>query len=283
MALPEDKQKRWRTLQDDEVDEIFNELVRAKIAEVVRASSSTIVQMGEGAAKNGAAKHSVDLNDKVTAVDWKWLDHRIRAQLKEAIDTKREDAFVLLTPQGYVDWWNSLFQAVIAISVLGAGFTFTIIFSDIAIPRGGISRIHYVRSCLIASWMLFVMSVAWASFASVVLVVNKTHVLNALAGGKKWYESVVLCAVTIAVLMQMMLPVGAFLAAAEAVRSYHNGFGIASLSMIGLIGFLMMLGWIMQNFVFSGPGKLHDRSERSERWRRRFGVYRTAPSTANAE
>ena len=73
----------------------------------------------------------------------------------------------------------------------------------------------------IASWMLFVMPAAFGSFASVVLVVNRTHVLNASAGDRKWYQSVVLCVATIAVLMQIMMPVGAFLAAAEAVRSYH--------------------------------------------------------------
>lgn len=269
------KQKRWRSLQDDEIEKIFSELVKAKVAEIVGCASTNTQVSGVG-----RAPVSQTSDVKVEAEDWKWLDKLVQRQLKEAIDSKRDDTFVLLTPQGYVDWWNSLFQAVIAISLLGAGFTFTIIFSDITAPYGDEGKVQHVRTCLIASWMLFVMSVAWASFASVILAVNKTHVLNALASGKKWYKSIVLFGITVAVLVQMVMPVGAFLAAAEAVRMYHNGFGIATLAMVGLIGLLMIIGWALQNCVFSGPGKLKGRLERSERWRRRFGVIRETPDHA---
>ena len=124
-------QKRWRTLQDDEVDDLYKEVVRAKIAEIVRGSDIKARRSLDANTKSDGSTSTAPLDNESEITAWDWLDKRVRAQLKEAIDTKREDAFVLLTPQGYFDWWNALFQAVIAISVLGAGFTFTIIVGSL--------------------------------------------------------------------------------------------------------------------------------------------------------
>ena len=99
--------------------------------------------------------------------------------------------------------------------------------------------------------MLFVVSIGLTSFAALVVGVNKNAVLEALEDvcykDHKHYHSPGLLFISVLTLAVQLLPIGAFLASAEAVRAYHNTVGIVTWVVVSIIGLIMIAFWIGQN------------------------------------
>lgn len=83
---------------------------------------------------------------------------------------------IYMTAKQWMDWYDKLCQAVGGIATLGAGFTFTVIVTQLAEPdpnHPNGSKVKHVRFCLALSWVLFVLSLACASFAALVFNANR--------------------------------------------------------------------------------------------------------------
>jgi hypothetical protein len=83
---------------------------------------------------------------------------------------------IYLTAGQWMEWYDKLCQAVGGIATLGAGFTFTVIVSELAPPDPddeAQGKKDHVRFCLALSWVLFVISLAFASFAGLLFNANR--------------------------------------------------------------------------------------------------------------
>jgi hypothetical protein len=173
-------------------------------------------------------------------------------------------------PNAWLDWYGQLFAAIITISTLGAGFTFGILFSGIQVPvsvtnqytnatteqeirektQAETDEVAYIRNCLAISWTLFVFAIGTASF--VALIVNTLR--DVLISQVRQAGSMRLCRNTgmhlwgmvISTLLAQLLPVGAFMASAEAVRQYNSNIGLAAWVGTGLAGMLVIFSWCWQ-------------------------------------
>lgn len=207
-------------MDQDEIDDLWKNLVSAEVQKQV---NQNLLQTAAGI----------------------WLESEINTKLRSVIVSKRTGNFIYLTPQQWLDWYAQLFSAIIGIAVLGAGFTFGLIFSELQTPSKNDKL--YVRRCIAASWMLFVLSLGWASLTALVLSVNRTFALKRFGTGMGLWREVIPICFTISILLGQLLPVGAFVASAEAMRQYHNGLGITTLALLGVIGVIVILAWMGQN------------------------------------
>ena len=187
--------------------------------------------------------------------DIDWLDCRIRNALTISFAKERYHSdSPHPTPQGWVDWYQQFFNAVIGISVLGAGFTFSVVFNDFASDEEP-------RTALGAAWMLFVVSIGITSGASLLVHMHRAKIAAAMelemARKERWWHSPHLSFVTIGTLFIQMLPLGAFLASAKAIMHYQKAIGIASLVVILLYGLVLLRLWVNQNTI--GFKKLAER------------------------
>lgn len=151
-------------------------------------------------------------NAKFTEADQGELAKLVQEQMKRAIDTRkravqqerRTNVYTLLSRQSR-ETYRQINSAVVTISALGAGFTFTVIFSDVSEPNtAGISKEH-VKTSLAVAWLLFVLAILLASFVNSVQAMREGAVIHALF---KWR------------ILQGGFLLGAFVASAEAIRAY---------------------------------------------------------------
>jgi hypothetical protein len=157
------------------------------------------------------------------------------------------------------DWYSQLFGAVTAISTLGAGFTFTILFSEIQVPRGvSVGRadavVQYIRTCLSAAWMLFVFSVGLSIFATLINRKMRGELKKSLEVSRKAGKSrqsiwviVYRMSVNWFTLLTQLMPIGAFLASAEALRQYEFAIGVVSLIGTSATGLILFFVWASQS------------------------------------
>jgi hypothetical protein len=190
------------------------------------------------------ANPSVHLSDQPRTFEL--LEEYVRDNLHTVFKAKQEEKFVYLTSGEWISWYDKLYQALIGVATLGAGFTFTVITSDIAKPRGGIKE-EYVRRCVSVSWLLFVASLGCTSFAALFLSVNKSTFIQSFDRGDKWYKGWQGMVIVPTTLLVQLLPLGAFTAAAEVVRSYHQGLGIIVMVFIAGLAPVLFLFWLGQN------------------------------------
>jgi hypothetical protein len=213
-------------MDQDEIEDFWKDLVRAKINHLVCHTPTG------GHTNDNYARLECEVNKKIDEV--------------LAFSTPPESMY--LTPQQWLEWYGQLFSAIIGIAVLGAGFTFGLIFASLEKPSKHDET--YVRKCITASWMLFVLSLGWASFFPLLVSVNRKLTLEELkkqASNKAWYGCRLHFFVTPSILIAQLLPVGAFIASAEAMRQYYNGLGIATLTLVSLIGAAAIGAWAGQN------------------------------------
>lgn len=94
---------------------------------------------------------------------------KVRAELSSEFE-------IYMTAKQWMDWYDKLCQAVGGIATLGAGFTFTVIVTQLAEPdpdHPNGTKAKHVRFCLALSWVLFVLSLACASFAALIFNANR--------------------------------------------------------------------------------------------------------------
>lgn len=163
-------------------------------------------------------------------------------------------------PREWMDWYSQLFAAVVGISTLGAGFTFTIVFSGIEAPQSikdkndeaaEIKAKETIRTWLAVSWMLFVFSIGLTSTVALLLSEAKGQIVAKIkrmdAEDRNWIWDPMLLLVLILIALVQCLPIVAFLASAEALRQYHNRIGLATLVGTGVAGALIVFSWCFQN------------------------------------
>ena len=154
----------------------------------------------------------------------------------------------------WLEWYTQLFGAVVGIASLGAGFVFTIIFSGIEAPVHSAdpdTAKEYIRTCLAAAWLLFVAAIGWTTFVALLMSVNKNSILEKINAAntenKKWGSDSGLLLLSWSTLVAQLLPIGGFLASAEALRKYHNAIGTVSLVATSLAAGIVVLVWFWQN------------------------------------
>lgn len=86
---------------------------------------------------------------KFTTADQEELAQLVQEQMKRAIEARkqklkqqRESGIYTLLSRESLEAYRRINSAIVTISALGAGFTFTVIFSDIAEPRANVLKDH---------------------------------------------------------------------------------------------------------------------------------------------
>jgi hypothetical protein len=187
------------------------------------------------------------------------------AQAKHFNENKR-----IPDPNAWLDWYGQLFAAIITISTLGAGFTFGILFSGIQVPvsvtnqyinatteqeirqktQAETDEVEYIRNCLAISWTLFVFAIGTASFVSLIVntlrdvLIFQVRTAGSMRLGRNTGYG--LWGLIVSTLLAQFLPVGAFMASAEAVRQYNSDIGLAAWIGTGIAGGLVFFSWCWQ-------------------------------------
>lgn len=176
-------------LNKDDIESIWDKVVQATVLKIVAQDSDL-------------AEHT-------------WIEQGVRQRLDAVIKAKKANQWTYLTEQQWLDWYAQLFTVIIGVATLGAGFTFTVIFSDP--PQPWRNSKQYVLGCIAASWMLFIITLGWCCLTALVVAVNRTLLLEQLREDKIGCADL-LWWVIASVLVAELLPIGAFLASAKAVR-----------------------------------------------------------------
>jgi hypothetical protein len=167
-----------------------------------------------------------------TARDQEELAQLVQEQMKRAVESRkralqqqqRTGIYTLLTRES-LETYRQINQAAVTIAALGAGFTFTIIFSDLSEPRADFSK-DDVKTALAVAWLLFVLTIILASFAAAMQSMRESVVIPVLFIWRIVYGACLL---------------GAFVASAEAVRAYQSAVGITALALIGILAISALL------------------------------------------
>jgi hypothetical protein len=134
-------------------------------------------------------------------------------------------------------WFEKFFSAVVAIGTLGAGFTFSVIFSSLETLNNTVDT-DTVRHFLIVAWLLFVLSVAIASLCAAVFQFMDQKFI-------KWFKLVS----SLSSLVLQLLIVAAFFMSARALKRYDEGSGKAAEVIIGIIGCVLIVIWIARVWI----------------------------------
>ena len=142
-----------------------------------------------------------------------------------------------------VDFFRSLFSAVIAISTFGASITFGTVVADIATPVGE-STEEEVRYFLGLAFLLFLVALGTASFLAVGLSFNRKSIkigLQSHGTRRLLWSGVTMVA---SGLVQGLI-FAAFIFLSLALRAYTDAVGTASLictSVFAALAFLFIIG-----------------------------------------
>jgi hypothetical protein len=138
-------------------------------------------------------------------------------------------------------WFEGFFSAVLAVGTLGAGFTFSVIFSDLENLDKTVNT-KAVRRFLIIAWLLFVMAVALASVGAALMRFAIPEIIESFNCYGDWVN---FAAAAYSIVLQLLLA-AAFLMSALAMWRYDNPSGKAALICISAGSGLVMLGWIVR-------------------------------------
>ena len=149
--------------------------------------------------------------------------------------TRRGDEYRLSADE-WMDWYEKLYQAVVQIATLGAGFTFTSIVGGLDEPPE--SDKAHVRFCMALSWLLSVISIGFGSIASLTFHLYKPQLTQEIdetfymdIDGR--YSRQMSWMLLLFPLTAQLLVIAAFLASAVAVLTYTKQIGVAALALTG--------------------------------------------------
>ena len=129
-------------------------------------------------------------------------------------------------------WFDGLFQGVIAIATLGAGFTFSVIVDPAEPTYDREFGRERVRFCLAISWLLFILA------------------LGCAAGGAslfKFHQVITWSVARWVSLLVQLLPLAAFMATARAIAAYAGTVGWVSMGIIGAYALILLGFWVVQS------------------------------------
>lgn len=146
--------------------------------------------------------------------------------------------------QSVATFFNGLFQTIIAIGTLGTSVTFSFMLSnntDLATPEAYYSP-KEVQTLLAVSWLLFLLSLAFASLGSTLLTFFKAHWMRDWDGehGKRSQVEVQLYAVFASALIGGLV-IGAFLVLCLVVVAYTPAVGWIAIGFTGFFGLIMLV------------------------------------------
>lgn len=141
-------------------------------------------------------------------------------------------------------WFQAFFKAVIGISTLGAGFTFTIIFTDLELqhPPTPAFNAETVRTRLSICWLLFVIALMLTSgYATYTTLkargeTEEPYFANCQNTGQLLVPSLM------SLLLQLLL-IGAFMAASLAIMEYGK-VGLAAVILTAITGGVLVIIWL---------------------------------------
>jgi len=133
------------------------------------------------------------------------------------------------------EWLGTFFTINIAISTIGAGFTFPIIFTDLHPPSN--SSAETVRERLVICWLLFIANIVLAGGFAVYIA------LEPGCGGECQIKSCGVWWCILAYLLQVLLA-GAFMAAALAIAAFSGTIGWIIVGLTGYACALLVMIWV---------------------------------------
>jgi hypothetical protein len=238
-------------LDDLTIDPEFFDKIRenamAKLVELRIAREDARIWGAPGGAQN-TTEQLLPANSDAR---WRDLYDKLVKTMNKAVDNDKYDE-LYTNAKSVISLYISLFQAIGTISALGAGFIFTVIFSDIK-PSLEISNpdelarvTRYIRNCLMVAWLLFVLGTWFASIAVAIISIFRPIITTGWAKKMKqqWYKSFALAAIVCGILVLTLVPLGAFLAVSLALRSYNNAIGLTAIVSLTIIGSGMIALWV---------------------------------------
>lgn len=143
-----------------------------------------------------------------------------------------------------MQWCDKLFTVCGSISTLGAGFTFTAIVNAIDEPPPG-SRFDkvQVRKFLALSWLLFLLSLGYATTAAVLFSFHG----KAIERSYNTHSRKAHLGLWVVVAGQQLLILAAVAVSTLAVMTYVDGVGVAGEIFTGLFAALISVLWLDQS------------------------------------
>lgn len=188
----------------DDIHDMFMSMVNAQIDHVLSGTPAPTSRFTEAD------------QDELAKLVQEQMKRSIETRKRAVLQQKRSNVYTLLSRES-LETYRQINSAVVTISALGAGFTFTVIFSDVSEPQAGISK-EQVKTSLAVAWLLFVLAILLASFANAIQAMREGVVIHSLFTLRIFQGSLVL---------------GAFAASAEAVRAYQPAVAITAFAVIG--------------------------------------------------
>ena len=131
-------------------------------------------------------------------------------------------------------WFKAFFKTVVAISTVGAGFTFGAIFTDLELGKPPPNfNPESVQARLTVCWLLFVIALALSAGFGAYSALIKGSIVETRG------DLVLLSLLSL--LLQLLL-IGAFMAASLALMPY-NKIGLGAVILTGISGILLVVIW----------------------------------------
>jgi hypothetical protein len=225
---------------DDEqqVDKAFDDVIKAKVTEIITA------RLGNSVHSYINKTQQFKLIGRINELSW--------ARDAENADSE-EYLRVYLTTEEWINWYDKLLQAIIGVSTLGAGFAFAVIMSGTDARDKADKSLQNVRYFMSISWLLFVLSLGWASFTTLIINVNKRWFMYNF-DRVLWYDknnhlfsSYASFLAGTMTLVAQLFPIAAFVVSAKAVQVYYDEVGRWAVGLISSIGFVLIVFWVFQN------------------------------------
>lgn len=138
--------------------------------------------------------------------------------------------------ESIMKWFDKLFQNIIVVASLGAGFSFSVVLAPLERINNDRFTVQDVNTAVAVSWLLFVLAVTLCSALSSFFTFHEETLSKNLSEPKCWTHTwMAMCSFTVQALV-----LGGFLAASVAVAAFSRNVGylavaLTSLSALGLL------------------------------------------------
>lgn len=137
-------------------------------------------------------------------------------------------------------WFDKLFEANLAIGTLGAGFTFSVIVSDLHDPSSSDFTADQVRKLLALAWLLFVVAIGAACAASLLFTFQRNWFIDFAGHRRRKFATA-----TTSLVLQLLI-LAPFMVSGWAVKAYVGDVGLAAFILTGVFAGCAVLIWILQ-------------------------------------
>jgi hypothetical protein len=176
---------------------------------------------------------------KIT-IDGGIIDLSIKDLIERAkISVSEEQPTPDVSIEDILRWFNQLFEATLAVGALGAGFTFSVIVSDLPDPSPDFT-VDQVRRYLALAWLLFVILIAAACVGSLLFSFQRDWFIDFAHSKRRRFVTA-----TTSLVIQLLI-MAPFMVSAWAVEAYVRDVGLAAYVLTLVYGGSAVFLWIMQ-------------------------------------